>query len=167
MNKETDYKFQYYVLSFGLRRRWGGPRKSARSCNGLVAVTRASGFGLGREEALRGLADGVLTLRTAWGDGGVFSLNPDAKEFIPEAGRVHHHARERYMDSRGSGEAGRSVGTRERQEEWECRRWPGRLHPVNGNQGAYRVTKRKATFVIHTLEKCMKKKKKIRRRGRA
>ena len=50
----------------------------------------------------------------------VFLLNPDEKEFIPEAGRLHHHSRERYMGSRGSGEAGHSVGMHARQEGWEC-----------------------------------------------
>ena len=123
-------------MFFGLPRSWGGPGNSARTCNGL-------------EGTLRGLAGGLLTtLRTAWGD--IFLLHPDAKDFISEAGRVHRNSRERYIGSRGSGEAGHRVGTHARQEGWECPRWLGRLHPVNGNQGAYRATKRRATFVIET-----------------
>ena len=94
----------------------------------------------------------------------ILFLNPYAKEFIPEVKRVHHHSRERYVGSLGSGEAGHSVGTQARQEGWECRRWLGRLHPVNGNQGTYRATKRRAAFV---MERKKKQKKQKRRRGRA
>ena len=39
------------------------------------------------------------------------------------------------MHSLGIGEADYRVGTHARQEGWECRRWLGRLHPANGNQG--------------------------------
>ena len=80
-----------------------------------------------------------------------------AKEIIPQAEGRHHHIRERYVGSRGSGEAGHSVGMHARQKGWECQRWLGRLHQANGNQGAYWATKRKATFVFK--KKC--------RRGRA
>ncbi len=38
----------------------------------LATVTRTSSFGLGREETLRGLAGGLLTLKTAWGGGDDF-----------------------------------------------------------------------------------------------
>ena len=82
-----------------------------------------------------------------------FLLNPDAKEFIPQAGRVHHHSRERHVENRESGEAGHSVGLHAQQEGLECRRWLGWLHPANGNQGAYRATYRRVTFVIRREEK--------------
>ena len=77
-----------------------------------------------------------------------FILTPDAEELIPQAGRVHHHSRECYVGSRWSGEAGLSVGMHARQEGRECRRGLGRLHPANGNQGAYWATKQRATFAI-------------------
>ena len=76
-----------------------------------------------------------------------FKLN--AKEFIPgKARRQHHHSRKRYVGSLGSGEAGHRVGTHARQEGRECRRWLGRLHPVNGKQGAYRATKQREAFAL-------------------
>ena len=72
-----------------------------------------------------------------WSGGDFVFLDLDATNFITEAGQVHHHGKELYMGSQGSGEAGHSVGTHARKEGWECRRWLGRLNPVNGNQGAY------------------------------
>ena len=65
-------RYEYYLSSFGLPRPWGGPRKSARTCNGLATVTRASSFGLGREGTLRSPAGGLLAFRTAWSGGFVF-----------------------------------------------------------------------------------------------
>lgn len=44
-------------ISFGLPRPRGGPRKSARTCNGLATVTRASSLELDSEETLRGLSN--------------------------------------------------------------------------------------------------------------
>ena len=82
-----------------------------------------------------------------------FLLNLDAEEFIPEAGRVHHHSRERDMGSRRNGEAGHSVSAYARHEGWDCRRWMGRLLSVNGNQGAFRAAKRGVTFVIEKKKK--------------
>ena len=75
-----------------------------------------------------------------------FLFHPDAEEFIPQAGRVHHHSRERYVGSRWSGEAGHSVGMNTRQEGWKCQRGLGRLHTANANQGAYWPTKRRSTM---------------------
>ena len=75
MGFEVNYLTIYVPpQEFGLPRPWGGPRKPARTCSGLAAVTRASSLGLGREGTLRGLASELLTLRTAWGGGDGFSF---------------------------------------------------------------------------------------------
>lgn len=68
------------------------------------------------------------------------------------------------MGSLVSGEAGHRVGTHARQEGWEYRIRMGRLHPVTENQGVYRTTKRRATFVI---ERKTKHNEQTRARGRA
>lgn len=72
----------------------GGPRKSARTYNGLAAATRTSSLGLGSKGTVH-LAGEKLILRTACGGGGCILFEPIAKEFIARsAGRKHHRSRD-------------------------------------------------------------------------
>ena len=70
----------------------------------------------------------------------------DAKELIPEVAQAQVGASPQQIalhGSLGSLEAGHRVGTHARQEGWKCRRWLGRLHLVNGNQGAFWANQQK------------------------
>ena len=62
---------------------WGALGMSARTSNGLVAATRVSTLGLGREGTLRGLTGEVLTVRTARGCGDAFSFEPQRQGIRP------------------------------------------------------------------------------------
>ena len=128
---------------------WGGPRTPARSSCSHTSLDPRAGW----RGNLRGLTAKLITVRTARGGGDAFILNPNTKKFIPRRARREHHRRERYVCSLGSGEAGHCVGMQARQEQRERWRWLGRLHPVNGNQGAYRATKQRAAFALLILEK--------------
>ena len=57
------------------------------------------------------------------------------------------------MRSLGSGGAGHRAGTHARRKRRECRRWLGRVHPVNGNQGVYRATEQRAASGLLTARK--------------